>query len=192
MSDDFVSNISVEMTFPVRFKVIETEEEFQELSNFARIHRTSHREGLPSGKSCLSITEKFQDSNYGGKTLNQELKDILSHLESKIDILINLVAQDKDAKNEEYPYEGFCQRLSCGEMDITLPEDEKIKDCFGIQVLISPPTLPPVRVNCTGTLEKEGNLYKMAFVGLNTDDREDLLGYLIKRERELLRMRKLQ
>ncbi|MBF0273884.1 MAG: hypothetical protein HQK84_01495 [Nitrospinae bacterium] len=188
MSQDFISNLSLEVNFPIYYKVIENEKTFDELNVYIKENRSIDREGLPSNDIFLTIQEKFSRAEYSGKKLNQELKDILSHLEKKIDVLIKLLAFNKDNLKKEFNHEAYCKQLSCHELYMSAQDGSL--DGANIHLYLEPPIFPPLHINLAGRVSKKGEGYKVTFSGLNTYDQEDILSYLIKREREIIRSKK--
>lgn len=152
-------------------------------------HRTSDRFGLPQpSEEYPTDPAKFQDFHDAPDiirkmwlSIDQKLDSLIRHIGNKEAIL----------KNSE---KGFVTRLS--RSSAQLKTENRLKDGDRLLIRLSPPTFPPFTIDIAGRVsgidgpdrgQTGQNLYRIEFVAINIDDRELLISYLFKRQREILR-----
>jgi hypothetical protein len=152
-------------------------------------HRTSDRLGLPPpSEEYPTDPTKFQDF--------QDAPDIIRKMwlsiDQKLDTLIRHIGKkETQLKNSD---KGLVIRLSRSLAEFQTGKPLKMGDTLHLR--FSPPTFPPFTIDIAGRVsgiadpESGGTglkLYKIEFVALNIDDRELLISYIFKRQREILR-----
>ncbi len=112
-------------------------------------------------------------------------------LERKLDYLIHFL--NEDVYNDPDMDEAFCINLSAGGVRIRTPLKPAPDAVYLVRM--APPTFPALLVEALATViestvdeEREGHfLVSFSFTAINLQDQEDLISYLFKRQREILR-----
>jgi len=152
-------------------------------------HRTSDRLGLPPpSEEYPSDPSKFQDFHDAPDIIRKMWLSI----DQKLDTLVRHIG--KKETHLENSEKGFITRLS--RTSVELRTGNRLKDGDTVLLRFSPPTFPPFTIDIAGRVSgcvepdsghKVQKLYRVEFVGVNVDDRELLISYIFKRQREILR-----
>lgn len=186
-------------TFIINYKII-PQKVFEEKASFYIDRRTSNR---PASKRydpdafSLDWSSIENDLDY-----SPFLAKIFSYMDKKIDMLLykqeeilkHFASQDKQHVTGKT---GECIDISASGINMLVPE--KLQKETILELSIEPPIYPPFciialgkvrRVNLTRNKEKSGYVISTNFVAINEDDREELIKYIFKRQRELISSKK--
>ncbi len=183
------SSVRVPVYFPLRYRPLAEPSDWE--VEAIRHHRTCDRFGAPP----TAFTDLPGDLN----DLNefQEMQPTLFRmwmsLERKMD---HLIWQENRAAWEETAntFEGRCVDLAAGGAGISLTDPPAVGRRLILR--IAPPTFPPFLLETAAEVVRHDpdptdpsrTLVSTSFVAINDHDREDLISYLFKRQREILRM----
>ena len=186
-------------SFTINYKII-PQNEFEKKAPFYIDRRTSNR---PAGKRYDVDAFPLDWSSLESEVdYNPFLARIFSYLDKKIDMV--LYKQEEILKHftpRDKPHEtdktGECIDISASGISMLIPEELKKETILelSIEPLIYPPfriiALGEVtRVNLTRNKEKSGYVVSTTFAAINEDDREELIKYIFKRQRELISSKK--
>ncbi|MBI3599292.1 MAG: PilZ domain-containing protein [Nitrospinae bacterium] len=176
-------SVRVDVSFPVTFTLV-NEKDYEDLKNFILSHRTGDREG--------DITPYFGAGEL--ESLDPTLVKIWLSMNSKLDYVINILRRNETGGKEK---EGLCKDISGKGIKMLYKGDLSAGQY--IQLRIHPPTFPPFTIIAVGKVlraEKSAlcteNEIEAAieFDAIHGDDREEIVSYVFKRQRELLRAKK--
>jgi hypothetical protein len=177
----------VDTSFPVEFRRL-NENELADIEEEINSHRTNDRLGLPSPHSDLpSDLEDLKDY----QEMSPQILNMWLSIDQKLDALMKLSRQK--ALRVPNAREGIIKDISSKGIKIKIYD--KLKHGEFILLRISPPTFPSFTLDAVGKVLKldssEGDqkIYNVEFTALNSDDREMLITYVFKRQREILRGR---
>ena len=186
-------------SFTINFTMI-SRKEFDKKAPFYLDRRTSNR---PSSKRYEADAFSLDWSSLENeRDYNSFLAKIFSCLDKKIDMILYKQEEilkhftPQDQRDETYE-SGECIDLSGSGVNMLIPE--KLKKETILELSIEPPIYPPfrivalgeiTRVNLTRNKEKTGYEISTTFVAINEDDREELIKYIYRRQRELISSRK--
>ncbi len=153
-------------------------------------HRTCDRFSTPPTAFTDLPTDLRELTEF--KEMSPHIYAMWMSLERKIDRVISLV--DKKTYNDPDMEKGVCTDLSAGGASIRVTGELNVGDV--LQVRMSPPTFPPMLVEvaaevkvCNKVDGRDGEwLVSTSFIKINHSDREDLVMYIFKRQREILRV----
>lgn len=183
------SSVRVPVFFPIRYRPMEEPSDWT--VEAIRHHRTCDRFGAPP----TAFTDLPSDLN----DLNeyQEMEPTLFRmwmsLERKLD---HLIWQENRGAFEDVDRttEARCIDLSAGGAGFSTTEPVTL----GARLLlrIAPPTFPPFLLETAAEViridpdpvDPARTIVSTTFIAINDHDREDLISYLFKRQREILRM----
>ena len=176
-------SVRVEVSFPVSFDLV-SENDYEKIKNVIVSHRTGDREGdlMP----LLGVEEL--------ESLDITVAKIWLSMNSKLDYIIKLLKQSGEGVEEK---EGLCKDISG--KGIKMIYKGNLSDGQCIHLRIHPPTFPPLSVVALGKILRaertaicrEGEIETaVEFDTIHEDDREEIISYVFKRQRELLRARK--
>lgn len=179
-------NVRVAVFFPVKWKPAENSDDLKAL---IQSHRTSDRftapptafSDLPSG--LVDLTE-FQETAPHIYTMWMTMERKLDH----IIWLLNRQSFDDDGMEE-----GVCVNLSAGGASVRTKR--KLAEGEMIHLRMTPPAFPLFLVEVLGQAvasepdeQKEGEwVSRLGFAAINKTDKEDLITFIFKRQREILR-----
>lgn len=182
--------IRVMVSFPVYYKPIKEQGKIKVIKERYIKHKTSDREksiSIPSEISLLDNTRRRHSPN-----IDPVLLQLWSEIDKKLDIIISHIFKqryiDKDA------YSGICINISSGGLQITTENHVEVGTILDIHIEL--PTFPPFSatalarvVNLIKTTDNSPHTWKVSleFFAINEDDKESLISYIFKRQRELLR-----
>lgn len=170
-------SVRVDVSFPVIFTLI-NEKDYENLKNFTLSHRTGDREG--------DITPYFGTGEL--ESLDPTLVKIWLSMNSKLDYIINFLRRNETGGKEK---EGLCKDISGKGIKMLYKGDLSAGEY--IQLKIRPPTFPPFMVIAIGKILRVDNSpageteAAVEFDAIHEDDREEIVSYVFKRQRELLR-----
>ncbi len=173
-------SVRVDVSFTVTFTLID-EKDYENLKIFTLSHRTGDREG--------DITPYFAAGEL--ESLDPTLVKIWLSMNSKLDYVINILRRNETGGKEK---EGLCKDISGKGIKMLYKGDLSAGQY--IQLKIRPPTFPPFTVISVGKIlraekspaSKEGEIEAaIEFDAIHEDDREEIVSYVFKRQRELLR-----
>lgn len=184
--DSSRQDVRVEVFFPLVWRDVGDD---KDLASSIENHRTCDRFTLPPTAfsdlpSDLTDLAEFKD-------LSPHIYTMWMSLERKLDYIIRLV--DKETTGEPGEKDGYCVNLSAG--GALLKVSEEVKNGATLSVKLVPPTFPRLVVEVMGKVRSvkkadDGDrLASMEFSVVNEDDREDLISYIFKRQREILRLK---
>ena len=176
-------SVRVEVSFPVSFDLV-SENDYEKIKNVIVSHRTGDREGdlMP----LLGVEEL--------ESLDITVAKIWLSMNSKLDYIIKLLKQSGEGVEEK---EGLCKDISGKGIKMIYKGNLSAGQC--IHLRIHPPTFPPLSVVALGKILRaertaicrEGEIETaVEFDTIHEDDREEIISYVFKRQRELLRARK--
>lgn len=182
-SSQMRGSVRVDVSFPVAFDLV-SENDYEKIKNVIVSHRTGDREGdlMP----LLGVEEL--------ESLDITVAKIWLSMNSKLDYIIKLLKQSGEGVEEK---EGLCKDISGKGIKMIYKGNLSAGQC--IHLRIHPPTFPPLSVVALGrilraertALCREGEIETaVEFDTIHEDDREEIISYVFKRQRELLRARK--
>lgn len=182
-SSQMRGSVRVDVSFPVTFDLV-SENDYEKIKNVIVSHRTGDREGdlMP----LLGVEEL--------ESLDITVAKIWLSMNSKLDYIIKLLKQKGEGVEEK---EGLCKDLSGKGIKMIYKGNLSAGQC--IHLRIHPPTFPPLSVVALGKILRsertaicrEGEIeVAVEFDSIHEDDREEIISYVFKRQRELLRARK--
>lgn len=179
-------DVRVAVYFPVRWRKTEDPEN---LAEEIRNHRTSDRFTTPPTAfsdlpSDLADLTEFQE-------MSPHIYSMWMSMERKMDHIIRLLSQ-KVFDDPRFEL-GYCLNLSAGGALLRLASELKPGDI--LQARFTPPTFPLYIAEAVSSVksvepdkEREGQwLVNISFDTINKNDKEDLVSYIFKRQREILR-----
>lgn len=179
--------VRVDTSFKIEFRRLQ-ESELDEIVEEITSHRTNDRLGYPPSESDLPADlDNLKDYQ---ETTSQVMKMWIS-IEQKLNVLIKL-AGDK-AHGIPNAEKGIVKDISA--KGLMMKTEAELKKGEYLMLRISPPTFPSFILDTVGKVissdpaGKGGRHCKVAFSALNPDDREILIAYVFKRQREILRSR---
>lgn len=191
-------SVRIQDDFRVRYKVI-TGEDYKKKVLFYKKRSTSDRPGKWDGDKICSLDWSSLENE---KDCSPSFIKILSYIDNKLNLIIS--RQDEIFKNisalkdkkEEFE-EGKCIDISGEGMKINLPLG--LKEGTMLDLYISPSISPPITIVTIGEIIKvwpknkktpEGFKVSVRFMAINEYDRESLIKYIYKRQRESIFQRK--
>jgi len=182
-SSQMRGSVRVDVSFPVSFDLV-NENDYEKIKNVIVSHRTGDREGdlMP----LLGVEEL--------ESLDITVAKIWLSMNSKLDYIIKLLKQSGEGVEEK---EGLCKDISGKGIKMIYKGNLSAGQC--IHLRIHPPTFPPLSVVALGrilraertALCREGEIETaVEFDTIHEDDREEIISYVFKRQRELLRARR--
>lgn len=182
-SSQLRNHVRVDVSFPVSFDLV-SENDYEKIKNMIVSHRTGDREGdlMP----LLGVEEL--------ESLDITVAKIWLSMNSKLDYIIKLLKQSGEGVEEK---EGLCKDISGKGIKMIYKGNLSAGQC--IHLRIHPPTFPPLSVVALGRILRaertaicrEGEIETaVEFDTIHEDDREEIISYVFKRQRELLRARK--
>lgn len=157
--------------------------------------RFTEKEARPLFLGCLGCD--LQDINLEkikSPYLPQELLQFLTALNHKLDIILTLLNQNQ--LGQDFPYTGEVTEISGAGLKFLT--SEKLTPGQAIEVALSLSNLPPVLIGLVGEvlrIEEEQSsgkqLYALKYLFLRDSDREKIVQFVFKEQRELLRGKKL-
>ena len=182
-SSQMRGSVRVDVSFPVSFDLV-SENDYEKIKNVIVSHRTGDREGdlMP----LLGVEEL--------ESLYITVAKIWLSMNSKLDYIIKLLKQSGEGVEEK---EGLCKDISGKGIKMIYKGNLSAGQC--IHLRIHPPTFPPLSVVALGkilraertALCREGEIETaVEFDTIHEDDREEIISYVFKRQRELLRARR--
>jgi len=177
--------ISVDTSFDSECVVLDGD--IDEKINSVKYHKTSDRLGLPP--QADEIPTDLDNVRDLGDIPGYILKMWLS-LERKLDTLLQFAS----AESRHLDGGQLCKIVNISKNGLTFkPDGDSLSQTFFL-IRVSPPTFPPFSIDVV--VEVEANqkadakdCYKTIFKAINEDDRELLITYIFKRQREILRMK---
>lgn len=182
-SSQMRGSVRVDVSFPVSFDLV-SENDYEKIKNVIVSHRTGDREGdlMP----LLGVEEL--------ESLDITVAKIWLSMNSKLDYIIKLLKQRVEGVEEK---EGLCKDISGKGIKMIYKGNLSAGQC--IHLRIHPLTFPPLSVVALGRILRaertalcgEGEIETaVEFDTIHEDDREEIISYVFKRQRELLRARK--
>lgn len=179
-------NVRVDVFFPIRWRI---PEEVGDLKKSIINHRTCDRFSAPPTTfadmpaDLVDLTE-FQETS-------PHIYRMWMTLERKLDHLIWLM--NKNTFVDSGMEDGVCLDLSVGGASVLISRNLSAGE--EIHLRMSPPIFPVFLVEAVGRVissgkdsEKEDKwVASLEFTAINTSDSEDLISYIFKRQREILR-----
>lgn len=184
--------------FRVRYKVI-TLKDYEKKATFYKNRSTSNRPEKWDGDKTYSLDWSSLENE---KDCSSSLIKILSYIDKKLDLIIS--RQDELFKNisalkdkkEEFE-EGECIDISGDGMKINIPQE--LKEDTLLDLYINPPIYPSITIVTIGKIIKVwpkskkkpiGFKVSLRFMAINEHDRESLIKYIYKRQREFIFQKK--
>jgi len=179
-------NVRVSVYFPVRFRLPSDPDH---LADLITSHRTCDRFGAPPSAfsdmpSDLTDLTEFQETS-------PHLFSMWMSLERKIDHLIWMT--HKETFEDRDMEQGVCIDMSAG--GACIQTDRALAPGNTIHMRMSPPTFPVFLIETLGVVisshrnERDKGKWstRVEFTAINKSDQEDLITYIFKRQREILR-----
>ena len=180
--------VRVETSFIFEFRLLdggEVADSEKEITN----HRTNDRLGLPL-PSQSDLPSELNNLRDYQETVPQQMKMWIS-IDQKLDALLKMVGQQSNQLPDSK--EGIVKDLSSKGVKIKTAVELKKGDY--LMMRLSPPTFPSFTIDIVGKVVgskpdgEEGLFHMVETTALNPDDREILIAYVFKRQREILRQR---
>ena len=186
-------------SFQIHYKMI-TQKEYEKLSTFYINRRTANRPASKRYEADALALDWISLENETG--YNPFLVQLLSYIDKKMDMILfrqeeilkHLTpSEQKGSINDT----GECIDISGTGLNILT--DQNLKKETILELLIEPIIYPPVhivtlgkvlRTKATRKKERSGFEVSVRFTSINEDDREELIKYIFKRQRELISSRK--
>jgi len=180
------TTVRVAVYFPIRYRVAD---DFEHLSTLITRHRTSDRFSAPPTAftdlpSDLTELTEFQETS-------PHLYRMWMSMERKIDHLVWLLS--RESFEDPAMKDAVCLDLSAG--GALIQTGEKPEQGAHLLLRLTPPTFPVFILETVGKVitgghsaQEEGKwLSNIEFTAINKSDQEDLITYIFKRQREILR-----
>lgn len=175
------------VSFPVGFRKIE-QVVFEGIREDFIQHKTSERYNLFSPQiSNLSLDLSSRQFDKIDPSLIRIFDVILKRQDVIISILSLLTSGDK---GKGLPCSAVCKEIGGEGLKIVTTDSFESEEY--LELLIDIPTFPKMMISSIGEIKDiktidKGYMVLIKFAAINSDDREELIGYLFKRQRELLR-----
>ena len=179
-------SVRVDVYFPVRWK---RSGDPTHISSIIQSHRTCDRFSAPPSAVAdlpADLTEltEFQETT-------PHIYRMWMSIERKLDHIIWSI--NKDQYDDPEMEEGICINMSQGGASILVSSQVPVGEF--VQLRMMPPTFPVFLVeivgktlSCSPDPDSRGKwTLGLEFTALNSNDREDLITYIFKRQREILR-----
>jgi hypothetical protein len=179
--------VRVDTSFKIEFRRLE-ESELHDLVEEITSHRTNDRLGYPPPESDLPAD---LDNLKDYQEITPHIMKMWVSIEQKLNVLMKL-AGDK-AHGIPNAEKGIVKDISA--KGLMMKTDAELNKDEYLMLRISPPTFPSFILDTVGKVlssdpaGKDVRHCKVAFTALNPDDREILIAYVFKRQREILRSR---
>lgn len=183
-SDTNIPGVWVDTAFQADFKVL-GDEEINDILENVKCHRTCDRLGLPA-PSEETLADLKLDKDHQG--VPEPILRMWVSIDQKLDSLLRIVGEK--SQRLENSKRGTITKISPRGLNMKSGKEGKKGERFLIRV--SPPTFPPFTIDLVGRVVSvetvpPDNLCKLDFEAVNSDDRELLITYVFKRQRETLR-----
>ncbi len=180
--------IRVETSFSTGYTAVEGKE-LERLNEEIKSHRTCDRLGLPDSSSSLPSDldniKDFQDAS-------PAMMKMWVSIDNKLDAIMKLIGGVELKLEDAVP--AVARDLSSTGMKLNA--EEEIATGTHIMIRLTPPAHPSFTVDVVGKVlssqdvEGEGYLHSIEFTAIHPDDRESLITYIFKRQREILRSKR--
>lgn len=156
--------------------------------------RLTEKEARPLFLGCLGCDVQDVDlEKIKSPYLPQELLQFLTTLNHKLDLVLTLLNQNHLA--QDFSYTGEVTEISGAGLKFLT--SEKLIPGQAIEVALSLSNLPPILIGLVGEVlrieeeKPEKKLYALKYLFLRDSDREKIVQFVFKEQRELLRVKKL-
>jgi hypothetical protein len=177
--------VRVDTSFPAEFRIL-PESDAADMCEELLKHRTCDRLGMPTpGGDLPADLNNLKDY----KEASPLIMKMWMSMEHKVDALIRIAAQAHKGMGESD--HGVVTDLS--RAGLKLRTRKTLRPGDTVLVRIPPPSYPPFTVDAVGKVvsseeaEEKNAVYGIEFTAVNRDDRELLITYVFKRQREILR-----
>jgi hypothetical protein len=132
------------------------------------------------------------------QTIDPMLFRMLIEINRKLDILLKAVPQTEEIDGDRQ-YEGLCTEISGQGMKLQCTIPLREKDI--LNMFIPLPPIHPVTVNLVGLVKRSTSIrdeftnqetheYAIEFLAMNDEDKEEVIAYTFKRQREIINLQK--
>jgi len=178
--------------FPVFFTKMD-EEWYQRNKEFFVTRKTIERENLSFIDPSMG---RFSSTRT--QTIDPMLFRMLIEINRKLDILLKAVPQAEETDGTRQ-YEGLCTEISGQGMKLQCATPLGEKDI--LNMFIPLPPIHPVTVNLVGLVKRKSSIkdeftdqkaceYAIEFIAMNDEDKEEVIAYTFKRQREIINLQK--
>ncbi|SDN75041.1 PilZ domain-containing protein [Desulfonauticus submarinus] len=139
---------------------------------------------------CESQSTGFED--FHSPHLPKEFFDFLLNLDNKLNMILNFLSQK--TLSQEYPYQGEVIEISGAGFKFISSTPVKVGDFIEAAVALS--SVPPVLIGVVGEVIREEiihdqKIYAFKYVHIRESDREQIVQFVFKEQREILREQRL-
>ncbi|MDQ7032423.1 MAG: PilZ domain-containing protein [Desulfonauticus sp.] len=154
--------------------------------------RPTYADAMPLFLGCVDCSSKPDLSSVKSNYLPQELLDFLSHMDNKLDLILSFFSQ----KDVEQDYPGAGEIIEISGAGLRFSTDQKIEPGEYLEAAIFLSSLPPVVIGVVGKIIRKEELHNKAvyafeYVNIRESDREQIVQFVFKEQRELLREQRL-
>ena len=187
-------SVRVNVSFTLLFSQI-SEDEYENTKKTYIAHKTSDREGfIPSSLDDISYEAISRDI---GRDIDPAIARMWISIERRLDFIISMLSSQ--GKEDIHAREAICTDICSEGVGFVFPEALEAGSLLKIRIFL--PISPPMLIVCIGKIlrtelkednsQKKGFKVAVTFIAMNEDDRDKLVSYIFKRQRELLRYNKI-
>lgn len=190
-SEDQRQAIRVEVSFQIHYRMI-LPDQLIDLKDEIVNHRTVDKLGLPpvSIADLPSDLEELEDLEEI-RVIHPWIFKMWTSLERRLDYIAQLLTRSKDSETDLA--QGICKSLSA--TGLSFHAREAIEPGERIYLRVQPPSFPLILVDMVGLVQRcdpvpdQENRWGISvnYDAFNSEDREELISYIFKRQREMLR-----
>lgn len=192
-SQDQRQAIRVEVSFPIAYRLLPPGE-VDDLKDEIRNHRTLDKLGIPTVSLRdlpADLTELENQDDY--KEVHPWVFKMWISLERRLDYLIQLLSRREESGNGFR--RGVCKSISV--LGIQFVCEEEIPIGTAVYLRVQTPTFPLNVIDILGAVQRCERTedrdkrwrISLPYDAINPEDREDLISFIFKRQREQLRHR---
>jgi len=198
-SDENRNSVRIPDSFIINYNII-TQKEYDKKASLYISRRTSNRSAARrSDAEAFSFDWSHIEDEVD---FDPVLVKILFYLDQKIDKIIynqERILEKFDTVEEVQNVSAAGECINISGSGVHMLVTEKLNPGSLLELTIEPPINPPIQIILLGKLsrvcqskDKENNGFEasITFTAINEDDREDLIKYIFKRQRELISSRK--
>lgn len=184
-------------SFTIKYKLV-AQKDFEKKANIYKNRRTVER--MENKEPDTNLLDLDWASFENEVDCNPVLIKILSYLDKKLEVILNkqneILSNIHAQQKKEGIYKtGNCIDISGTGAKILVDKELDIKSI--LELSIEPPIYPPIRVVTLGKVirisyKSKKSVYEVSleFIAINEYDRENLIKYIFKRQRELILLKK--
>jgi len=187
-------SVRVRVSFNLLFSLL-SKDEYKDIKETYIAHKTSDREGsVPSSLHDISYEISSIDV---ARNMDPAIATMWVSIEKRLDFIISMLSSQ--GKEELNALEAGCTDICSNGVGFISPGALEVGSLLKMRIFL--PISPPMLIVCIGKVlrtaelkgdssQKKGFKTAAIFIAMNEDDRDKLVGYIFKRQRELIRYNK--